>query len=92
MDEATCCCTTNLLLKHNKFFLLRILRIRNGILSYQFFQETCITCWKQLLMMMRHYKYPNSNKSGDANDFDDLIINNWIRCDITGRIIEDGTS
>lgn len=35
---------------------------------------------------------PSSRKACDFGDCDDLIIDNWVRCVITGRIIENGTS
>lgn len=37
-------------------------------------------------------QYPCRSATGGIGDFNNLVIKNWARCDIAGRIVEDGAS
>lgn len=73
--------------KNNQFFcILMIIGIQSGILHYQFLQETCNNMLEEVINEDWAIRCPSSNNVGDFSDF---VINNWAKCVIAERIIED---
>lgn len=75
--------------KRNKFFMLRISGIENGILLYTYLQEICTICRKQLWTTMGHYNVQLAVKLV-IMVISMVVFDNLARCDIRD-VIGDGT-